>query len=159
VSLEFEKPDDMLNSPIDIIARPPGKKRQSIMLLSGGEKTMTALSLLFAILRVKPTPFCILDEVEAALDEHNVRRFIELLKTFTDKTQFLIITHNKITMQYLDLLYGITMEEKGKSKVISVRLEEAIKLSETDLKTKELESPLYKREDDESKKDTNTIVA
>lgn len=132
VQLAFDNPEDPLNAPLDIIARPPGKKRQSIMLLSGGEKTMTALSLLFAILRVKPSPFCILDEVEAALDENNVRRFIEMLKTFTDKTQFLIITHNKVTMQYLDMLYGITMEEEGISKVISVQLEEAIQLAEED---------------------------
>jgi chromosome segregation protein len=130
VKLAFDHPEDVLNSPLDIIARPPGKKRQSIMLLSGGEKTMTALSLIFAILRVKPSPFCILDEVEAALDENNVRRFIEMLKTFTEHTQFLIITHNKVTMQYLDLLYGITMEEKGMSNVISVKLEEAIEMSE-----------------------------
>ncbi len=149
ISLEFEKPEDILNSPLDIIARPPGKKRQSIMLLSGGEKTLTALSLLFAILRVKPSPFCILDEVEAALDETNVRRFIELLRTFTDNTQFLIITHNKVTMQYLDLLYGITMEEKGISKIISVKLEEAIELSEQDnkkLKMKDLEESEIKKE-------------
>lgn len=132
VRLELERPEDLLNSPIDIVARPPGKKNQSIMLLSGGEKTLTALSLLFAILRVKPSPFCILDEVEAALDEANVRRFIELLKTFTDRTQFLLITHNKVTMQYLDILYGITQQEQGISKVISVKLEEAIRIAEQD---------------------------
>ncbi len=139
VRLELERPEDLLNSPIDIIARPPGKKNQSIMLLSGGEKTLTAMALLFAILRVKPSPFCILDEVEAALDEVNVRRFIELLKTFTDRTQFLLITHNKVTMQYLDILYGITQQEQGISKVVSVKLEEAIRLSEQD-------SPLMKKE-------------
>lgn len=110
---------------IDIKAQPPGKKLQSITLMSGGEKALTGLSLLFAILRVKPSPFCILDEVEAALDEFNVLRFINMLNNFKGKTQFLIITHNKQTMQHLDLLYGVTMEEKGISKIISVRLEQA----------------------------------
>ncbi len=123
--LVLEDPSKPLECNIDIKAQPPGKKLQSITLMSGGEKSLTALSLLFAILRVKPSPFCILDEVEAALDEYNVLRFIKMLNNFKDKTQFLIITHNKQTMQHLDLLYGVTMEEKGISKIISVQLEQA----------------------------------
>jgi len=123
--LFLEDESKPLESNIDIKAQPPGKKLQSITLMSGGEKALTALSLLFAILKVKPSPFCILDEVEASLDEFNVLRFVKMLNNFKEKTQFLIITHNKQTMQHLDLLYGVTMEEKGISKIISVRLEEA----------------------------------
>ncbi|HPG59645.1 MAG TPA: AAA family ATPase, partial [Candidatus Wallbacteria bacterium] len=123
--LVLEDESKPLECNIDIKAQPPGKKLQSITLMSGGEKSLTALSLLFSILRIKPSPFCILDEVEAALDEFNVLRFVKMLDNFKDKTQFLIITHNKQTMQHLDLLYGVTMEEKGISKIISVRLEQA----------------------------------
>ncbi len=130
--LVLEDPARPLDCNIDIKAQPPGKKLQSITLMSGGEKSLTALSLLFAILRVKPSPFCILDEVEAALDEFNVLRFIKMLNNFKDKTQFLIITHNKQTMQHLDLLYGVTMEEKGISKIISVRLEQAYDIIDMD---------------------------
>ncbi|MEZ7890983.1 MAG: chromosome segregation protein SMC [Candidatus Wallbacteria bacterium] len=114
-----------LESGIDIKAQPPGKKLLSISLMSGGERALTALSLLFSILKVKPSPFCILDEVEAPLDEYNVLRFIKMVNSFKDKTQFLVITHNKQTMQHLELLYGVSMEEKGISKILSVRLEEA----------------------------------
>lgn len=123
--LVLEDETKPLECNIDIKAQPPGKRLQSITLMSGGEKALTGLSLLFSILRVKPSPFCILDEVEAALDEFNVLRFVNMLNNFKDKTQFLIITHNKQTMQHLDLLYGVTMEEKGISKIISVRLEQA----------------------------------
>ena len=119
--LEDEK--NPMESGIQIISRPPGKKLQNINLLSGGEKTMTALALMFAVLCVKPTPFCILDEVEAALDEANIARFSEYLKNF-HQTQFALITHQKATMEHADALYGVTMAEEGVSKVISLRLGE-----------------------------------
>ncbi len=119
--LEDEK--HPMESGIQIISRPPGKKLQNINLLSGGEKTMTALALMFAVLCVKPTPFCILDEVEAALDEANIARFAEYLKHF-DQTQFALITHQKATMEHADALYGVTMAEEGVSKVISLKLGE-----------------------------------
>lgn len=115
--------EDMLNSDVDIIAQPPGKKLQSLELMSGGERALTAIALLFAILKSKPTPFCILDEIEAALDDVNVYRFADFLKEFTQKSQFIIITHRKGTMEIADNLYGVTMEEYGVSKILSVRLE------------------------------------
>jgi chromosome segregation protein len=114
----------MLETGVDIIALPPGKKLQHISLLSGGEKALTAISLLFAILKVKPVPFCILDEVEAALDDINALGFSEFFTQFKDKTQFIIITHKKKTMEYADVLYGMTMQESGVSKLVSVKLEE-----------------------------------
>lgn len=114
--------NNLLTSGIEIKALPPGKKLMHISLLSGGEKTLTAISLLFAILNSKPVPFCILDEVEAALDEANVIRFCEYLSKYKDKTQFLIITHQKKTMEYVNNLYGITMQEAGISKLVSVKL-------------------------------------
>lgn len=116
--------DDILNTGIDIKALPPGKKLQHISLLSGGEKTLTAISLLFAILETRPVPFCILDEVEAALDEVNVDNFGKFLNEFKNKTQFIVITHKKKTMEYADVLYGITMQESGVSKLVSVKLED-----------------------------------
>ncbi len=134
--LVLEDPTKPLESNIDIKAQPPGKKLQSITLMSGGERSLTALSLLFAIMRVKPSPFCILDEVEAALDEANVLRLIRMLNKFRDKTQFLIITHNKQTMQHLELLFGVTMEERGISKIISVKLEEAYDMVDTQVESK-----------------------
>jgi chromosome segregation protein len=115
---------DVLNSDIEIIAQPPGKKLQSLNLLSGGEKALTAIALLFAILRTKPTPFCVLDEIEAALDDVNVYRFADFIKSYADKSQFVVITHRKGTMEVADTLYGVTMEEYGISKVLSVKLEE-----------------------------------
>ena len=122
--LKLTNPDDVLNTGIEIIALPPGKKLTSISLLSGGEKALTAISLLFAILRVKPVPFCILDEVEAPLDEANVDIFGKYVKKMEESTQFIIITHKKKTMEYAKVLYGITMQESGVSKLVSVRLEE-----------------------------------
>ena len=121
--LTLTNPEDLLNTGIDIVASPPGKKLTTISLLSGGEKTLTAISLLFAILNVKTVPFCIFDEVEAALDEANVAGFGKYLNNYKDKTQFLIITHKKKTMEYANTLYGITMQESGVSKLVSVRLE------------------------------------
>ncbi len=123
-TLSLTEPNNILETGIDITACPPGKKLSHISLLSGGEKTLTAISLLFAILRVKTVPFCILDEVEAALDEANVDRFGEYVATLKSKTQFIIITHKKKTMEYVDYLYGITMQEKGISKLVSVKLED-----------------------------------
>ena len=122
--LKLTDPSNILETGIDIIALPPGKKLQHISLLSGGEKTLTAIALLFSILKVRPVPFCILDEVEAALDEVNVDNFGKYLKEFKDDTQFIIITHKKKTMEYADVLYGITMQESGVSKLVSVKLEE-----------------------------------
>ena len=121
--LKLTNPDDLLMTGVDIIASPPGKKLTSISLLSGGEKTLTAISLLFAILNIKSVPFCLFDEVEAALDEANVIQFGKYLNHYRDKTQFLIITHKKKTMEYANTLYGITMQESGVSKLVSVKLE------------------------------------
>jgi len=119
--LRMENEKDPLESGIDIIAQPPGKRLQNINLMSGGEKTMTAIALMFAVLKTKPTPFCILDEVEAALDDDNIDRFSNYLKHF-DQTQFALITHQKATMEHADVLYGITMPERGVSKLLSLRL-------------------------------------
>ena len=121
--LKLTNPEDLLTTGIDIIASPPGKKLTTISLLSGGEKTLTAISLLFAILNVRIVPFCVFDEVEAALDEANVAGFGKYLAHYKDKTQFLIITHKKKTMEYANTLYGITMQESGVSKLVSVKLE------------------------------------
>lgn len=118
---------NILTTGIEIIASPPGKKLTTISLLSGGEKTFTAISLLFAILKSREVPFCILDEVEAALDEVNVSSFGEYINKLKEKTQFILITHKKKTMEYVDVLYGITMQESGVSKLVSVKLEDIIK--------------------------------
>jgi chromosome segregation protein len=121
--LVLEEGADVLEAGIDIIAKPPGKKITSLSLMSGGEKTMTTLALLFAIFRARPSPFCILDEVDAPLDETNVRRFVVLLQDFLAQTQFVVVTHNKISMAEANTLYGITMQEHGVSKRVSVELE------------------------------------
>jgi chromosome segregation protein len=104
------------------MAQPPGKRLQNVMLLSGGEKALTAISLLFGIFQYKPSPFCILDEVDAPLDEANIGRFARMLEGLKDKTQFVLITHSRKTMEIADQLYGVTMEEPGVSKLVSVRL-------------------------------------
>ena len=124
-TLRLTDPEDLLNTGIEIEAEPPGKKLNSIALLSGGEKTLTAIAVLFAILNVKPSPFCILDEVEAALDEANVDTFGKYLQERKNRSQFILITHKKRTMEYADVLYGITMQESGVSKIVSVNLEDA----------------------------------
>jgi len=116
---------NILETGIDIIAQPPGKRFQNITLLSGGEKTLTALALLFAGFLIKPTPLCILDEADAALDESNTQKFSELLRQLSSDIQFIVVTHNRVTMEVADYLYGITMEEPGNSKVISMELAEA----------------------------------
>ena len=113
---------DALESGIDIIAQPPGKRLQSVQLLSGGEKALTAMALMFAIFQYRPSPFCLLDEIDAPLDDANIGRFVEMLQGMQDFTQFILITHNRKTMEIADRLYGVTMEEPGVSKLISVQL-------------------------------------
>jgi len=116
--------EDVLESGIEIVARPPGKRLQNLMLLSGGEKALTAIALLFALFRIKPSPFCILDEVDAPLDDVNTLRFVAMLRELAKETQCIVITHNKLTMEVASSLYGVTMEERGVSKLIQVELEE-----------------------------------
>ena len=123
-SLKLTEPDNLLETGVEIVASPPGKSMKNIISLSGGEKTFTAISLLFAILKTRPVPFCLLDEIEAALDDANVASFCKYLNKFKDKTQFILITHKKKTMEYMDTLYGVTMQESGVSKLVSVKLEE-----------------------------------
>ncbi len=120
--LSLVDPSDPLESGIDIVASPPGKRLQSVQLLSGGEKALTAIALMFAIFRYKPSPFCLLDEIDAPLDDANVGRFVEMLRGMLDHTQFILITHNRRTMEIANRLYGVTMEEPGVSKLISVQL-------------------------------------
>ncbi|KZZ82876.1 chromosome segregation protein SMC [Bacillus sp. SJS] len=129
--LRLSDPEDLLNTGVDIVAQPPGKKLQHLSLLSGGERALTAIALLFSILKVRPVPFCILDEVEAALDEANVYRFAQYLKQFSEQTQFIVITHRKGTMEECDVLYGVTMQESGVSKLVSVRLEDSKEFATT----------------------------
>ena len=123
--LRLEDSQDVLGSGIEIVAQPPGKALQLLSLLSGGERALTAIAILFAMLKLKPTPFCILDEIEAALDEANVYNFAAYLRQFAEKTQFIVITHRKPTMEEADALYGVAMEEKGVSKMVSVQLKES----------------------------------
>lgn len=113
---------DPLESGIDIVASPPGKRLQNVMLLSGGEKALTAIALMFAIFKYKPSPFCLLDEIDAPLDDANIGRFVEMLRSMLDRTQFILITHNRKTMEIANRLYGVTMEEPGVSKLISIQL-------------------------------------
>ncbi|MDE6613695.1 MAG: chromosome segregation protein SMC, partial [Clostridia bacterium] len=124
LQLDYTDCDDPLNAGVEIIACPPGKKLAKISLLSGGERALTAIAILFAIIGMRPMPFCVLDEIEAALDEANVARYAKYLKKFATKTQFIVITHRKPTMENADILFGVTMEEKGVSKIVSVKLSE-----------------------------------
>ncbi|MBR1913895.1 MAG: AAA family ATPase, partial [Lachnospiraceae bacterium] len=124
-TLTLTDDEDVLEAGINIIAHPPGKKLQNMMQLSGGEKALTAIALLFAIQNLKPSPFCLLDEIEAALDEANVDRFASYLSKLTEHTQFIVITHRRGTMTKCDRLYGITMQEKGVSAQVAVNLEDA----------------------------------
>ena len=124
--LRLSDPKDALNCGIDVVAQPPGKKLQMLSLLSGGERALTAIAILFAILDLKPTPFCILDEIEAALDDANIDTYADYLKAYSQNTQFIVITHRKGTMERCDSLYGVVMEEKGISKTVSVMLNEAV---------------------------------
>lgn len=122
--LKLSDEENVLESGIEIVVQPPGKRLQNMMLLSGGERAFTAIALLFAILRLRPTPFCILDEIEAALDDANVYRFSEYLKRYSDNTQFILVTHRKGTMEGSDTLYGVTMQERGISKIVSLKMGE-----------------------------------
>jgi chromosome segregation protein len=118
--LVLTDPDDLLRTGVDVVARPPEKKLQGLLSLSGGERTLTIVALLFGLLEVNPTPFCVLDEVDAALDEANVDRFAELLGRFARQIQFVVVTHNRATMEQADALYGVTMDADGVSRLYSV---------------------------------------
>jgi len=122
--------ENPLEAGVEIVAQPPEKKLQSILLLSGGERALTAIAILFSILKLKPMPFCVLDEIEAALDDANATRFAKYLRRFSEETQFIVITHRKPTMELADTLYGVTMEEKGVSKIVSVKLADAVAAAE-----------------------------
>jgi chromosome segregation protein len=122
--------EEILDAGVTLIAQPPGKKNSSIHLLSGGEKALTALALVFAMFRLNPAPFCMLDEVDAPLDDSNTERFCELVKKMSQQTQFIYVSHNKITMEMAEQLVGVTMQESGVSRVVAVDLEEAVKLKD-----------------------------
>lgn len=128
--LILEDPSDILNTGIDIDAQPPGKAVQNNMLFSGGEKSLIALCVLFAILKVKPVPLVILDEVEAALDPGNVERFAKYLHNYVNQTQFIVVTHRQGTMENADVLYGVTMQKQGVSQMLKVELNDALKLAD-----------------------------
>jgi chromosome segregation protein len=129
-AVSLDLPQDPLESPISVMARPRGKKPVTILQLSGGERALTAIALLFALYMVKPSPFCILDEIDAPLDDANIGRFLQLLARFAENTQFIMITHNKMTMEAADVLYGVTMQNPGISRVVSVRLGEELETTE-----------------------------
>jgi len=154
--------NDLLESGIDIVARPPGKQLQTISLLSGGEQTMTAVALLFSIYQVKPSPFCVLDELDAPLDESNINRFIRVLQRFLDHSQFIIITHNKRTIGMADVLYGVTMQEHGVSRIVSVKFhksdEQGTPRDGTSLETPTTVAPVDKEEDTPHRRDETLEV-
>ena len=127
--LQLTDPSDPLESGVDILVQPPGKRLQNLLALSGGEKALAAIALLFALLEVKPSPFCVLDEIDAALDEHNLERFRALLAEYSRGTQFIVITHRQVTMEGADSLFGVTMEESGVSTLVSLKLEGAVSAS------------------------------
>jgi chromosome segregation protein len=120
--LVLSRPDEVLESGVDIVARPPGKRLQPLVSLSGGERAMTMVALIFALLKTNPAPFCVLDEVDAALDESNVRRFTSVLTELSDRTQFVVVSHNRATMESAQALYGISMDTVGVSTVVSLKL-------------------------------------
>ncbi len=120
--MQLTNENDLLETGIEVFAQPPGKKLQSLDLLSGGERALTVIALMFSIFLTKPTPFCLMDEIDAPLDDSNIGRFITHLKRMAEKSQFIIITHNKLSMQAANSLYGVTMEERGVSKIVSVEL-------------------------------------
>jgi chromosome segregation protein len=120
--LVLSRPDNVLESGVDIVARPPGKRLQPLVSLSGGERAMTMIALIFALLKTNPAPFCVLDEVDAALDESNVRRFTSVLRELGERTQFVVVSHNRATMETAEALYGISMDTHGVSTVVSLKL-------------------------------------
>ena len=126
-TLELEEPEDILNCGIEIRVQPPGKALKVLSLLSGGEKAFVAIALYFAILKVRPTPFCVMDEIEAALDDANVVRFARYMRQMADKTQFIVITHRRGTMEEADVLYGVTMQEQGVSRILTINLNDVEK--------------------------------
>jgi chromosome segregation protein len=127
--------EEILDAGIQIVAQPPGKKNSSIHLLSGGEKALTALAFVFSLFQLNPAPFCMLDEVDAPLDDSNTERFCNLVRKMSRQTQFVFISHNKITMEMAQQLIGVTMQEKGVSRVVAVEMEEAVRLGDTALAT------------------------
>jgi chromosome segregation protein len=122
--------DEILDAGVQVIAQPPGKKNSTIHLLSGGEKALTAIALVFAIFQLNPAPFCLLDEVDAPLDDANTERFAKLVQQMSKETQFLFISHNKITMELAEQLIGVTMQEQGVSRVVAVDMEDAVSFAE-----------------------------
>ncbi|MGC8830321.1 MAG: chromosome segregation protein SMC [Verrucomicrobiia bacterium] len=142
---------DVLESGIEIVARPPGKQLQSISLLSGGEQAMTAISLLFSIYMVRPSPFCFLDELDAPLDENNINRFAKMLQRFINNSQFIIITHNKRTIALADVVYGVTMEERGVSKIVSMRFKDSGLRANRDIQNADSQSPHQQRQNSSDK--------
>ncbi|MBP5467019.1 MAG: chromosome segregation protein SMC, partial [Clostridia bacterium] len=130
LQLDYANSEDKLEAGVEIIVEPPGKKLQKLSLYSGGEQALTAIAILFSILKMRPMPFCVLDEIEAALDEANVDRFASYLHNFSKETQFIVITHRKPTMELADALFGVTMQEKGISKMVSVKLSDVATFNE-----------------------------
>ena len=119
--LELSTPDNVLESGVEIFVQPPGKRRQNLALLSGGERALTVISILFSFLAYRPAPFCVIDEIDSALDEANVRRFSEFLTEYSKQSQFIVVTHRKGTMEAADILHGVTMEDSGVSRLVSVK--------------------------------------